>query len=153
MKASPALPACLQIRKGVILHRPTQGWTVDEASLLCQVSIYSLTVQPWVGRWRCAMHSPWRQDESCTSDFFVSLTNRVGLHCQYRATPFLPQRCLPLGSLFTRFHCTSFDVIYRCSCRSCEIQLWLPSGCFAKGRMVGWWVQMTLSGQKAGCEG
>ncbi len=65
-KASSALPACLQIREGVVLHRPTQGWTVDEACLLCEVSIYSLTVQPWVGRWRYAMHPPGRSNESCT---------------------------------------------------------------------------------------
>ena len=136
MKAPSALPACIQIRRGVILHRPTQGWTVDEASLLYQVSIYSPTVQPWVGRWMCAMHLPWRQDESCTSDFFFSLTNRVGLHCQYRATLSLPYRRLPLGSLFTRFHCTPFDFIYRCGCRSCEIQPLLPSGVSQRS---GWW--------------
>ena len=40
-KVSSALPVCLQIREGVVLHRPTQGWTVDEASLLCKV-IYLL---------------------------------------------------------------------------------------------------------------
>ena len=45
-KASPALPMCLQTRKGVIRDRPTQGWTVEEASILCKVSIYSPTVQP-----------------------------------------------------------------------------------------------------------
>ncbi len=49
-KASSALPVCFPIREGVVLHRPTQGWTVEEASLLCQVSIYSPTVQPRVGR-------------------------------------------------------------------------------------------------------
>ena len=65
-KASSALPVCLQIREGVVLHRPTQGWTVEEASLLCQVSIYSLTVQPRVGRWRYAMHPPGNLNESCT---------------------------------------------------------------------------------------
>ena len=63
-KASSALPVCLQIREGVVLNRPTQGWTVDEASLLCQVSIYSLTVQPRVGRWRYAMRPPERPNES-----------------------------------------------------------------------------------------
>ena len=35
MKASLALPVCLQTRKGVVRDRPTQGWTVEEASLLC----------------------------------------------------------------------------------------------------------------------
>ena len=50
MKASSALPVGLQTRREVILHRPTQGWTVEEACLLCQANIYSPTVQPWVGR-------------------------------------------------------------------------------------------------------
>ena len=56
MKASLALPVCLQTRKGIVRDRPTQGWTVGEASLLCKASIYSPTVQPWVGRWMYAMH-------------------------------------------------------------------------------------------------
>ena len=56
MEAPLALPVCLQTRKGVVRDRPTQGWTVEEASLLCKASIYSPTVQPWVGRWMCAMH-------------------------------------------------------------------------------------------------
>ena len=64
-KASSAPPVCLPIREGVVLHRPTQGWTVKEASLLCKVSIYSLTVQPRVGRWRYAMHPPEKLNESC----------------------------------------------------------------------------------------
>ena len=41
MKASSALPACLHIRKEVVLDRPTLGWTVDEACLLGKV-IYIL---------------------------------------------------------------------------------------------------------------
>mgnify|MGYP007016830209 FL=1 len=65
-KASLALPMCLQTGKGVVRDRPTQGWTVDEASILCKVSIYSLTVQPWVGRWIYAMHPLWRLSDSCT---------------------------------------------------------------------------------------
>ena len=65
-KAPLALPACLLIGKGVVRDRPTQGWTVEEASILCKVSIYSLTVQPWVGRWRYAIHPLWRLNESCT---------------------------------------------------------------------------------------
>ena len=65
-KAPLALPMCLQTGKGVVRDRPTQGWTVEEASLLCKVSIYSLTVQPWVGRWMNVMHPPWRLSESCT---------------------------------------------------------------------------------------
>ena len=65
-KASPALPVYLQTGKGVVRDRPTQGWTVEEASILCKVSIYSLTVQPWVGRWIYVMHPPWRLNESCT---------------------------------------------------------------------------------------
>ena len=56
MKASLALPVCLQTRTGVVRDRPTQGWTVEEASLLCKASIYSPTVQPWVGRWMYEMH-------------------------------------------------------------------------------------------------
>ena len=56
MKAPLALSVCLQTRKGVVRDRPTQGWTVEEASILCKVSIYSPTVQPWVGRSVCAMH-------------------------------------------------------------------------------------------------
>ena len=65
-KASPALPVCLLIGKGVVRDRPTQGWTVEEASILCKVSIYSPTVQPWVGRWMNVMHPSWRLNESCT---------------------------------------------------------------------------------------
>ena len=56
MEAPLALPVCLQARKGVVRDRPTQGWTVEEASLLCKASIYSPTVQPWVGRWMYAMN-------------------------------------------------------------------------------------------------
>ena len=56
MEAPLALPVCLQSREGVVLNRPTQGWTVEEAGLLCKASIYSPTVQPWVGRSVCAMH-------------------------------------------------------------------------------------------------
>ena len=56
MEAPLALSACLQSRKGIVRDRPTQGWTVEEASLLRKASIYSLTVQPWVGRWMYAMH-------------------------------------------------------------------------------------------------
>ena len=37
-KKSPyALPASHHNRKGTLHHRPTQGWTVDEANLLCKV--------------------------------------------------------------------------------------------------------------------
>ena len=32
MEAPLALPVCLQSREGVVLNRPTQGWTVEEAS-------------------------------------------------------------------------------------------------------------------------
>ena len=56
MEAPLALPVCLQTGKGVVRDRPTQGWTVEEASLLCKASIYSPTVQPWVGRWMYVMH-------------------------------------------------------------------------------------------------
>ena len=87
MQAPSALPVCLQIREGVILHRPTQGWTVDEAWILCQVSIYSPTVQPWVGRWAYAMHRPWRLNESCAQDTFLSPTNRVGLALPIPSSP------------------------------------------------------------------
>ncbi len=88
MLAPSALPVCLQIREEVILHRPTQGWTVDEAWILCKVSIYSLTVQPWVGRWAYAMHRSWRLNESSTQDTFHSPTNRVGLALPIPSCPF-----------------------------------------------------------------
>ena len=65
-EASPALPVCIQTGKGVVRDRPTQGWTVEEASLLRKVSIYSPTVQPWVGRGMNVMRPPWRLNESCT---------------------------------------------------------------------------------------
>ena len=41
MKAPSALSVCSQIKKEVVHDRPTQGWTVDEACLLCKV-IYLL---------------------------------------------------------------------------------------------------------------
>ena len=88
MQAPSALSACLQIREGVIPNRPTLGWTVDEAWILCKVSIYSLTVQPWVGRWAYAMRRPWRLNESCTQDTFLSPTNRVGLALPIQSSPF-----------------------------------------------------------------
>ena len=49
-KASSALPVGLQIRREVVLHRPTQGWTVREYILRCKSIQASSTVQPWVGR-------------------------------------------------------------------------------------------------------
>ena len=51
-KAPGALFVCLLDGEDSLRHRPTQGWTVDEAWILLHRSIYSLTVQPWVGRWR-----------------------------------------------------------------------------------------------------
>ena len=41
MKAPSALPVRLQVWIEVVRDRPTQGWTVDEACLLCKV-IYIL---------------------------------------------------------------------------------------------------------------
>ena len=47
------------------------GWSL----LTWQSNIYSLTVQPWVGRWRCTVHPPWRPNESCTWDNCFTLAN------------------------------------------------------------------------------
>ena len=62
-KAPYALPVSHHDGRETLLHRPTQGWTVDEANLLCKVSIYSMTVQPWVGRWSIQPAHPWRLNE------------------------------------------------------------------------------------------
>ena len=62
-KVSYALPVSHHDGRETLLHRPTQGWTVDEAWILLHRSIYSLTVQPWVGRWSIQPAHPWRLNE------------------------------------------------------------------------------------------
>lgn len=79
MKAPSALPVSHHDGKDTSRHRPTQGWTVDEASLLCKANIYSPTVQPWVGRWRHTVCPPGKQNETCTWGIFFSLVNTVRL--------------------------------------------------------------------------
>ena len=69
MKASSALPVGLQIRREVILHRPTQGWTVREYILRCKSIQASSTVQPWVGRWRRESSPSRRQTKSAPGAF------------------------------------------------------------------------------------
>ena len=59
-KAPDALPVSLHEGEYVLRHRPTLGWTVDEAWILWHRSIYSMTVQPWVGRWSIQLSRPWR---------------------------------------------------------------------------------------------
>ena len=69
MKASSALPVGLQIRREVIPHRPTQGWTVREYILRCKSIQASSTVQPWVGRWRRESSPSRRQTKSAPGAF------------------------------------------------------------------------------------
>ena len=69
MKASSALPVGLQIRREVILHRPTQGWTVREYILRCKSIQASSTVQPWVGRWRSESSPSRKQTKSAPGAF------------------------------------------------------------------------------------
>ena len=69
MKASSALPVGLQIRREVIPHRPTQGWTVREYILRCKSKQASSTVQPWVGRWRRESSPSRRQTKSAPGAF------------------------------------------------------------------------------------
>ena len=69
MKASSALPVCLQIRREVVLHRPTQGWTVRGYILRCKSIQASSTVQPWVGRWRRESSPSMRQTKSAPGAF------------------------------------------------------------------------------------
>ena len=95
MWTTSALPVCLQIRKEVIFYRPTLGWTVEEASLLCKVSIYSLTVQPRVGRWMYVIHSLQRLNESSTLGIFFSLTNRVAFALPIPSNLFPSLKTLP----------------------------------------------------------
>ena len=61
-------------------HRPTQGWTVEEACLLCQVSIYSPTVQPRVGRWRITSFLIWEYTGSAEEAFFSLFANWLPLY-------------------------------------------------------------------------
>ena len=94
-----ALPVCLQIRKGVIFHRPTQGWTVEEANLLCQVSIYSPTVQPWVGRWSHTEYPPLEAEWSLPMRCLLFILRLVGL-----ALP-RPSNHFPSLKMTSRNHC------------------------------------------------
>ena len=65
MLAPSALPACIQIWKEFVRHRPTQGWTVDEACLLCKV-IYILRPSSLGLDGQGILHTyPWRLNESC----------------------------------------------------------------------------------------
>ena len=75
MWTTSALPVCLQIRKEVIFYRPTLGWTVGEASLLCKVSIYSLTVQPRAGRWMHTAYRPLKAEWSLQMKYLLSTHN------------------------------------------------------------------------------
>ena len=59
-KAPDALLVSLRDGEETLCHRPSLGWTVDEAWILLLRSIYSLTVQPWVGRWSILLSRPWR---------------------------------------------------------------------------------------------
>ena len=79
MKATSALSASRHDEEKGFRHRPTQGWTVDEAKILLPSSIYSPTVQPWVGRWRHTVCPPGKQNETCTWGIFFSLVNTVRL--------------------------------------------------------------------------
>ena len=64
----------------VFRYRPTLGWTVDEASLLCQANICSPTVQPWVGRWRHAAYPP--QEAECSLYIrYLLFTRKYGRPC------------------------------------------------------------------------
>ena len=80
MKAPSALPVGLQIRKEVILHRPTQGWTVGEYILHWQSKLASSTVQPWVGRWRITSFLIWECTESAEEAFISLFANWLPLY-------------------------------------------------------------------------
>ena len=74
-KKSPyALSVSHHNRKGALRHRPTQGWTVDEASLLCKV-IYLLWPSSLGLDGECIQPTdPWRQNEACRWNIFFPLT-------------------------------------------------------------------------------
>ena len=67
-----ALPVCFPDEEGKLRHRPTQGWTVDEAWILLHRSIYSPTVQPRVGRWRILHTHPWKPRVTTKQYWFVA---------------------------------------------------------------------------------
>ena len=105
-KKSPyALSVSHHNRKGALRHRPTQGWTVDEASILCKVSIYSLTVQPRVGRWMIQPTDPWRQNEACRWAFLLLIFNNKR------------ERCMPHGNCITIMQFYVGIIAYSRDCR------------------------------------
>ena len=65
-KAPYALPVSHHEGGEAPLYRPTQGWTVDEACLLCKV-IYLLWPSSLGLDGECVLHThPWRLIEACT---------------------------------------------------------------------------------------
>ena len=84
-KASDALPVGLHDGEDVLRHRPTLGWTVNEAWILWHRSIYSTTVQPRVGRWSIQLSRPWRRKEISKQYCFVAqkstLTGPYAMKC------------------------------------------------------------------------
>ena len=65
-QAPYALPVSHHDGEGTLRHRPTQGWTVDEAGLLCKV-IYLLRPSSLGLDGGGIQHThPWRLNEACT---------------------------------------------------------------------------------------
>ena len=78
-KAPYALPVSHHDGEDTLRHRPTQGWTVDEAGLLCKV-IYLLRPSSLGLDGGGMLHThPRRRNEVCTWGIFYPLANIVGL--------------------------------------------------------------------------
>ena len=90
MKAPSARPVSHHDGKDTSRHRPTQGWTVDEANLLCKV-IYILWPSSLGLDGEYIPHpSPRRPNKACTWDICFPLANIIGLTCQYSPYPHRP---------------------------------------------------------------
>ena len=75
MKAPSALPVSHHDGKDTSRNRPTQGWTVDEANLLCKV-IYILWPSSLGLDGEYILHpSPRRPNKACTWDICFPLAN------------------------------------------------------------------------------
>ena len=78
-QAPYALPVSHHDGEDTLRYRPTQGWTVDEAGLLCKV-IYLLRPSSLGLDGGGILHThPWRLNEACTWVICYPLANIVGL--------------------------------------------------------------------------
>ena len=105
-KKSPyALSVSHHNRKGALHHRPTQGWTVDEANLLCKV-IYILWPSSLGldGEYIQPTH-PWKQNEACTWAFLLLISNNKR------------ERCMPHGNYIAIMQFYVGIIAYSRDCR------------------------------------